>query len=45
MSSGIPIQNKLDTVDSADIMIVGNGIAGQTAAIEARRLALTRALS
>src|SRR5260221_8680049 len=39
MSSGIPIQNKLDTVDSADIVIVGNGIAGQTAAIEARRLA------
>src|SRR5215469_802550 len=39
MSSGIPMQNKLDTVDSADIVIVGNGIAGQTAAIEARRLA------
>ena len=39
MSSGIPMQNKLDTVDSADIVIIGNGIAGQTAAIEARRLA------
>jgi thioredoxin reductase len=35
MSSGVTRQS----IDSADIVIVGNGIAGQTAAIEARRLA------
>src|SRR5438105_2017847 len=32
-------QDKLGVVDSADIVIVGNGIAGLTAAVEARRLA------
>ncbi len=32
-------QNKIHSVDSAEIVIVGNGIAGQTAALEARRLA------
>jgi NADPH-dependent 2,4-dienoyl-CoA reductase/sulfur reductase-like enzyme len=32
-------QNQLNSVDSAEIVIIGNGIAGQTAAIEARRLA------
>src|SRR5260370_30423814 len=31
------MQNKLNSIDSAEIVIVGNGIAGQTAAIEARR--------
>src|SRR6266566_6120557 len=35
MSSGVTRQG----VDSAEIVIIGNGIAGQTAAIEARRLA------
>src|SRR5437763_14210439 len=39
MSSGMTRQNQLSSVDSAEIVIVGNGIAGQTAAIEARRLA------
>jgi NADPH-dependent 2,4-dienoyl-CoA reductase/sulfur reductase-like enzyme len=39
MSSGITRQNTFNSIDSADIVIVGNGIAGQTAAIEARRLA------
>ena len=38
MSSGVTRQG----IDSADIVIVGNGIAGQTAAIEARRLAPDR---
>ncbi len=31
------MQNKLNSIDGAEIVIVGNGIAGQTAAIEARR--------
>ncbi|HXR66602.1 MAG TPA: FAD/NAD(P)-binding oxidoreductase, partial [Ktedonobacteraceae bacterium] len=31
-------QNAVSTVDQADIVIVGNGIAGLTAAVEARRL-------
>ncbi|HEY0755808.1 MAG TPA: FAD-dependent oxidoreductase [Ktedonobacteraceae bacterium] len=31
-------QNTVGTVDQADIVIVGNGIAGLTAAVEARRL-------
>ncbi len=31
-------QNSLATLDRADIVIVGNGIAGLTAAVEARRL-------
>ncbi len=31
-------QNSVGTVDHADIVIVGNGIAGLTAAVEARRL-------
>ena len=31
-------QNSIDAVDRADIVIVGNGIAGLTAAVEARRL-------
>jgi NADH dehydrogenase FAD-containing subunit len=35
-------QNKLDTVDGADIVIVGNGIAGLTAAVEARKHAPDR---
>lgn len=35
-------QNKLDTVDGADIVIVGNGIAGLTAAVEARKFAPDR---
>src|SRR5260370_15591245 len=40
MSRGLTVQNnKLSAIDSADIVIIGNGIAGQTAAIEARRLA------
>src|SRR6266487_2517056 len=39
MSSGMTMQNQLNSVDSAEIVIIGNGIAGQTAAIEARRLA------
>jgi NADPH-dependent 2,4-dienoyl-CoA reductase/sulfur reductase-like enzyme len=32
-------QNKVNSVDNAEIVIVGNGIAGLTAAVEARRLA------
>jgi len=32
-------ENSLDTLDRADMVIVGNGIAGLTAAVEARRLA------
>lgn len=32
-------QVKINSVDSAEIVIIGNGIAGLTAAIEARRLA------
>ncbi len=32
-------QNKLNSIDGAEIVIVGNGIAGLTAAVEARRLA------
>ncbi len=39
MSRGITRQNTFNSIDNADIVIVGNGIAGQTAAIEARRLA------
>jgi NADPH-dependent 2,4-dienoyl-CoA reductase/sulfur reductase-like enzyme len=39
MNSGMTRQIKSNNVDSADIVIVGNGIAGLTAAIEARRLA------
>lgn len=31
-------QNPVGTIDKADIVIVGNGIAGLTAAVEARRL-------
>ena len=31
-------QNSVGTVDQADLVIVGNGIAGLTAAVEARRL-------
>src|SRR5215831_3664896 len=31
-------QNSVDSLDKADIVIVGNGIAGLTAAVEARRL-------
>src|SRR5260370_7824308 len=30
--------NSVGTIDSADLVIVGNGIAGLTAAVEARRL-------
>lgn len=32
------MRENVDTIDSADIVIVGNGIAGLTAAVEARRL-------
>jgi NAD(P)H-nitrite reductase large subunit len=32
-------QNSLDNINSADIVIVGNGITGLTAALESRRLA------
>lgn len=32
-------ENTIDTLDSADIVIIGNGITGLTAALEARRLA------
>ncbi len=39
MSSGMTRHVKMNTVDSAEIVIVGNGIAGLTAAIEARKLA------
>src|SRR5258707_3594947 len=40
MTSGLTGQNnKLSTIDSADIGIIGYGIAGPTAAIRARRLA------
>jgi NADPH-dependent 2,4-dienoyl-CoA reductase/sulfur reductase-like enzyme len=39
MSSGLTRQVKLNTVDNAEIVIVGNGIAGLTAAVEARKLA------
>lgn len=37
----VPVHNKVSKphVDSADILIIGNGIAGLTAAIEARNLA------
>ena len=39
MNRGMTEQNKLNSVDSAEIVIAGNGIAGLTAAVEARRLA------
>jgi NADPH-dependent 2,4-dienoyl-CoA reductase/sulfur reductase-like enzyme len=39
MSSGITRQVKMNSVDNAEIVIVGNGIAGLTAAVEARKLA------
>ena len=39
MSSGMTRHVKMNTVDNAEIVIVGNGIAGLTAAIEARKLA------
>src|SRR5207253_5597361 len=39
MSSGMTRQVKINSVDNAEIVIVGNGIAGLTAAVEARRLA------
>ncbi len=39
-----PITGRLYTVDYADIVIIGNGIAGLTAAIEARRLAPDRSI-
>ena len=39
MSSGMTRQIKKNTVDNAEIVIVGNGITGLTAAVEARRLA------
>jgi NADPH-dependent 2,4-dienoyl-CoA reductase/sulfur reductase-like enzyme len=39
MSSGTTSQVKIKRVDSAEIVIVGNGIAGLTAAVEARKLA------
>src|SRR5256885_8216830 len=39
MSSGMTRQIKKNTVDNAEIVIVGNGIAGLTAAVEVRRLA------
>ena len=39
MSSGITRQVKINSVDNAEIVIVGNGIAGLTAAVEVRRLA------
>ena len=37
-------QKSMGTLDSADLVIVGNGIAGLTAAIEARRLAPDRSI-
>jgi NADPH-dependent 2,4-dienoyl-CoA reductase/sulfur reductase-like enzyme len=39
MNGGMTKHVKMNTVDSAEIVIVGNGIAGLTAAIEARKLA------
>src|SRR2546421_4201237 len=39
MSSGMTKQVKTKSVDNAEIVIVGNGIAGLTAAVEARKLA------
>src|SRR5207244_12274592 len=42
MSSGMTRQVNINNVDSADIVIVGNGITGLTAAVEARRLAPER---
>ena len=39
MSSGMTRQVKINSVDNAEIVIVGNGIAGLTAAVEVRRLA------
>jgi NADPH-dependent 2,4-dienoyl-CoA reductase/sulfur reductase-like enzyme len=39
MSSGMTRQVKTKSVDNAEIVIVGNGIAGLTAAVEARKLA------
>jgi NADPH-dependent 2,4-dienoyl-CoA reductase/sulfur reductase-like enzyme len=39
MSSGTTSQLKIKSVDNAEIVIVGNGIAGLTAAVEARKLA------
>src|SRR5947207_936503 len=35
----VPAQQRKQYTDRADIVIVGNGIAGLTAAVEARRLA------
>ena len=37
-------QKSMGTLDSADLVIVGNGIAGLTAAMEARRLAPDRSI-
>src|SRR5260370_42295503 len=42
MSGGMFRQIKSNNVDSANIVIVGNGITGLTASVEARRLAPTR---
>ena len=39
MSSEMTRQININSVDNAEIVIVGNGIAGLTAAVEARRLA------
>ena len=39
MSSELARQTSIQSVDNAEIVIVGNGIAGLTAAVEARRLA------
>src|SRR2546430_14397203 len=39
MSSGMTRQVKMNSIDNAEIVIVGNGIAGLTAAVEVRRLA------
>ncbi len=39
MGSGMTRQVKMNAVDNAEIVIIGNGIAGLTAAIEARKLA------
>jgi NADPH-dependent 2,4-dienoyl-CoA reductase/sulfur reductase-like enzyme len=39
MNSGMTSQVKMKSVDNAEIVIVGNGIAGLTAAVEARKLA------